>query len=91
MDRILCYLSIVRNCAIFAPPRFVRDRCALDFDKIQKVPSDLAMRPVQLQGHRMAEIETTFPYTPFGDGISKGPPPSENYYGVDGNLLFDTL
>ena len=26
-----CCLNIVHNCAIFAPPRFVRDRCAFDF------------------------------------------------------------
>ena len=48
------------------------------FDKIQQVPSDLTMRPVQLQDIEWPS-ETTFSYTPFfGNGISKGPPPSEN-------------
>ena len=44
------------------------------------------MRPVQLQDIEWPS-ETTFSYTPFGDGISKGPPPSKIDMGVDGNLL----
>ena len=32
-------------------------------------------------GHRMAEWGPLFLYSLFGDGISKGPPPSKNWYG----------
>ena len=88
MDRILLLPQYSPQLRYFLHRQDLLETDVLSiFDKIQQVPSDLAMRPVQLQDIEWPS-ETTFSYTPFlVMAFRKGHHLAKIDMGVDGNLL----
>ncbi len=85
--RILLFTSaIVHNCAIFTPPDLLETDVLSIFDKIQQVPSDLAMRPVQLQDIEWPS-EPLFLCSLFGDENKRGHHLAKLIWEWMGNLL----
>ena len=88
MDRILLLPQYSPQLRYFLHRQDLLETDVLSiFDKIQQVPSDLTMRPVQLQDIEWPS-ETTFSYTPFlVMAFRKGHHLAKIDMGVDGNLL----
>ncbi|MFC3921143.1 accessory Sec system protein Asp1 [Streptococcus lactarius] len=88
MDRILLLPHYSPQLRYFLHRQDLLETDVLSiFDRIQKVPSDLAMRPVQLQDIEWPS-ETTFSYTPFlAIAFRKGKRLAKIDMGVDGNIL----
>ena len=88
MDRILLLPQYSPQLRYFLHRQDLLETDVLSiFDKIQQVPSDLTMRPVQLQDIEWPS-ETTFSYTPFlVMAFRKGHHLAKIDMGVDGNIL----
>ena len=88
MDRILLLPQYSPQLRYFLHRQDLLETDVLSiFDRIQKVPSSLAMHPVQLRDIEWPS-ETTFSYTPFlVMAFRKGRLIAKIDMGVDGNIL----
>ena len=88
MDRILLLPHYSPQLRYFLHRQDLLETDVLSvFDDLQGVPSDLAMRPVQLQDMEWPP-ETTFSYTPFlALAFKNGKHLASMEMGIDGNIL----